>query len=585
MTGLGYALGAYYSLVNDNFHDFFTEYIPFAEDIVFFFEERQYRRRLPSLQESKWSIPRETGNNVSIPSGSGMSWRVAQEPHGTGKTSGQPGPHNSAIDVMEDPASPEGRSKASGRPPQSDKAKVGEADKPEPPKKTPPPTSIPPAGQSPTGTAAARPEGEAPAELKPPVQKKEARKGRQDVAVEGPKGESRTPPIEPIKAPESGHPIIQDVVKIINNVITVVNAENATRKYGPALEMARSEVAKIGDAIASSTEEVVQEKLKATHEEFDQAAKELVRRVEEEMADQEARWRDDFETERKNMEHSFAEKLKTELARSGEVYERRLRNELLEQAIHLKRHFAAKVKDLVEDERDGRLGKLGELSKSVNELESLTTGWNNVVDTNLKTQRLHVAVEAVRSILDETDQPRPFVRELAALRETASDDPVVKAAIASINPAAYRYGLPSTAYLIDRFRRVASEVRKASLVPEQAGAASHAASLVLSKVLFRKEGPTAGDDVESILTRTETLLEEGDLDGAAREMNSMSGWAKTLSKDWLAEVRKVLEAQQALDVSGHRSVSLRPPRLVVRTDLGHQVIAAEARLRSLQMDG
>ena len=49
--------------------------------------------------------------------------------------------------------------------------------------------------------------------------------------------------------------------------------------------------------------------------------------------------------------------------------------------------------------------------------------------------------------------------------------------------------------------------------------------------------------------KLETYLEEGDLDAAAREMNSLQGWAKTLSRDWLGEVRKVLEVQQALDVS------------------------------------
>jgi MICOS complex subunit MIC60 len=103
--------------------------------------------------------------------------------------------------------------------------------------------------------------------------------------------------------------------------------------------------------------------------------------------------------------------------------------------------------------------------------------------------------------------------------------------------------------LVDRFRRVATEVRKASLLPEDAGVASHASSYVLSKILFKKKGLATGDDVESILTRTETFLEEGDLDGAAREMNGLKGWAKTLSKDWLGEVRKVLEVQQALDVS------------------------------------
>jgi len=227
----------------------------------------------------------------------------------------------------------------------------------------------------------------------------------------------------------------------------------------------------------------------------------------------------------------------------------------------MKRKFIREVKDRVEEERNGRLGKLSDLANTVTELEKLTTDWNSVVDSNLKTQHLHVAVEAVRANLEKSQVPRPFTKELAALKEISSDDPVVNAAIASINPAAYQRGIPSSAQLIDRFRRVASEVRKASLLPEDAGVASHASSYLLSKILFKKKGLATGDDVESILTRTETFLEEGDLDGAAREMNGLQGWAKTLSKDWLGEVRKVLEVQQALDV-----------------------IATEARLQSLRVE-
>jgi mitofilin len=86
-------------------------------------------------------------------------------------------------------------------------------------------------------------------------------------------------------------------------------------------------------------------------------------------------------------------------------------------------------------------------------------------------------------------------------------------------------------------------------LPDEAGVASHASSWLLSKILFRKQGLTAGYDVESILTRAQTYLEEGDLDAAAREMNGLDGWAKTLSRDWLGEVRKVLEVRQALEVS------------------------------------
>jgi mitofilin len=87
------------------------------------------------------------------------------------------------------------------------------------------------------------------------------------------------------------------------------------------------------------------------------------------------------------------------------------------------------------------------------------------------------------------------------------------------------------------------------LLPEDAGVASHAASLVLSKVMFKKDAVSEGDDVESILVRTESLLQQGDIDAAAREMNTLQGWAKILSKDWLGDVRRVLEVKQALEVS------------------------------------
>jgi mitofilin len=72
--------------------------------------------------------------------------------------------------------------------------------------------------------------------------------------------------------------------------------------------------------------------------------------------------------------------------------------------------------------------------------------------------------------------------------------------------------------------------------------------------MFKKDAVSEGDDVESILVRTESLLQQGDIDAAAREMNTLQGWAKILSKDWLGDVRRVLEVKQALEVSNHSFV-------------------------------
>ena len=521
---------------------------------MLYFEEREFRRRFPSLTNPTNRPSHDSGNKITIPSKSGVSWKVAGEEHQASDLQTK-GRHMSALDANQGGASTgiaqQNPSIATG--PEKNKAVEKAKKDAGPTPKTPPPSETPKAERAPPKAPSP------PAEAKPPVPAPPSPK-----TTESSKDASKRPPevdepsrfmpmesIDPLKIKNADEPIVQDLVKIVNDIITVVNADGASRKYNSTIEKAKAALANVGSRIISLKEaekKSAEEKIRSTQTEFDTAAKELVRRLEEEMRDQDRRWKDEFESEREKIVHSYQERLQNENQRSQQLSEQRHRNELLEQAVAMKKRFMGEVTDRVETERNGRLSKLSDLSSSVTELEKLTADWNSVIDANLKTQHLQVAVEAVRSSLETADRPRPFVRELAALKEIASNDPVVNAAIASINPTAYQRGVPTTAQLIDRFRRVAAEVRKASLVPEDAGVASHAASFLLSKFMFKKKGMAVGDDVESILTRTETLLEEGNLDEAAREMNTLEGWAKTLSWDWLSECRRVLEVRQAMDV-------------------------------------
>jgi mitofilin len=539
LTVGGFGGGVYYSRINDNFHDFFTEYVPFGEDAVLYFEEREFRKRFPKITNRSRVPPRDTGESVRIPSQSGVSWKVAEDA-GRHANATKPG---RAIQTPSE-SKPAEQVKAVEEVKKDADLVVS----------IPPP---PPAGKSPEPQQPQKSRHPVTKEaaLKPVEKKTEPTKGTGFTAPEVDEP-SRFPPevtrIDPVNVSDAKEPLVQDLVKIINDIIAVVNADNANSRFSTTIGKAKSEISKVGGkimALKEAAETEANSKVEATHAEFDRAAKELLRRVEGEMQQQETQWKEEYESERQKLHQTYEQKLKAEIERANEVNEKRLRNELLEQAVKMKRKFIADVKDRVEEERNARLGKLTDLSNTVTELEKLTSDWNSVVDANLKTQHLHVAVEAVRSNLENSQIPRPFIKELAALKEIASDDPVVNAAIASINPTAYQRGVPSSAQLIDRFRRVAAEVRKASLLPEDAGVASHASSWVLSKLLFKKKGLATGNDVESVLTRTEVLLEEGDLDAAAREMNGLNGWAKTLSRDWLGEVRKVLEVQQALDVS------------------------------------
>lgn len=396
--------------------------------------------------------------------------------------------------------------------------------------------------QAPESSAMAKPESPKPESQDTQIVKAAKKEGK-------PKQNLSEIPLLELK--DVDDPVVQNLAMVVNSIIALANQSGSAEVFDSVISSAKSELSRLSNQIANikqSLEKNAEEQLKQKDLEFTTVAQGLLQNVDNEIANIEHRWKDEFEAEREKMANSYRAKLQTELQRSSQVAEHRLRNELLEQAIEMKRKWIGEIEDRVEQERNGRLGKLKELSDTVDELTELSTAWAGVIDANLKTQQIHVAVGAVRAALESPEQPKPFLRELAALKEIGDDDEVVRVAIASINPLAYQKGVPTAAQLVDRFRRVSDEVRKASLLPENAGIAGHAASWVLSKVLFKKKGLAQGDDVESILTRTETYLEEGDIDNAAREMNQLKGWAKILARDWLKEARLLLEVQQAIDV-------------------------------------
>lgn len=536
----------YYSLVSDNFHDFFTEYIPFGEDAVLYFEEREFRKRFPRMTNPSNRPPPDSGNKITIPSRSGVSWKISEESSEGAQTKSSHSntvadQKSSTIEPVQQTPSVAISSESTNLVGVAEKASSSQDTADIPKIEAPNPATEP-------GKTILTPKPE------PSVITREAPVKKPEVDEPGVPKIKPIDRIDPINIKNADEPLVQDLVKILNDIITVINADNASGKYLSTIDKAKTELANVGQRILDLKELErleAQQKIRATELEFDRAAQELVRRLEDAMKIQESRWQDEFESEREKISQSYQERLKNELKRSEHISEQRLRNSLLEQAIELKKKFIDEVKDRVEAERNGRLSKLSKLSSSISELESLTSRWNSVLDANLKTQHLQVAVEAVRASLDQADRPRPFVHELATLKELARDNPVVNAAIASINPSAYQRGIPTSAELNERFRRVAAEVRKASLLPveEDAGLAAHAASNVLSRLIFkRQKGRVDGDDVESVLARTENLLEEGKLDDAAREMNVLEGWAKTLSADWIGEARRVLEVRQALDV-------------------------------------
>jgi len=201
----------------------------------------------------------------------------------------------------------------------------------------------------------------------------------------------------------------------------------------------------------------------------------------------------------------------------------------------------------IAQERGDRLARLDWLLHKVKSLESATleTGGNAHRMYNLN--RLWTAVRA----LDKAAKTgsTSFATELQRVKQYGEQWPLVQTAISSIPTNVANQGVLSESQLTQWWRdSVRTKIKRASLMPEDGGLVSHATSWVLSHFMLDKKGLIPGDDVEAILARSDFYLNRGDLDNAAREVNQLHGWTKTLAHDWLQEARKTLTVRQLVDV-------------------------------------
>lgn len=229
---------------------------------------------------------------------------------------------------------------------------------------------------------------------------------------------------------------------------------------------------------------------------------------------------------------------------------------MVQQGIELQRRWLRSIKTQVETERGGRLAKLDDLTTSLHELKTITLDNSATLDQNVRVHKVWSALRAVQAKSDAGDVS--FENELRVLRSLNTSDSTQSATVAAAAleqleaSGIASTGVKSLAALSSWFTTsVSPRVKSAALVPapEDAGVASHLASLTLSKIMFRPTpGPVDGADVSAVLARAEWCLAEKDLDGAAREVNRLQGWPKRLASDWLREARRALEVKQALEV-------------------------------------
>lgn len=357
-------------------------------------------------------------------------------------------------------------------------------------------------------------------------------------------------------------PMIGQLAGTIDDLADFLKGTSASGPQAKhVLDEAKSELQRLSgrlDEIRKSEQARAEQSLSAQAKKFEGELKREAEAHLKKYNQLDAEGKEQLEAARRKASADYEGRLRKELDTQREIINERLKEEVVAQGVEMQRRWMREIKERVEEERGGRLARLDQLASELGEIEKVTLDNSNALKEGSDAHRTAAAVRALykAAVLAGDDGAlgfkRPFRKELDLLRSsTLSQTDVVKNALQVLESSASPdEGVESLSSLTTWYvQKVKPRLQSVALLPEQAGLLSHITSALLSPLLFTKVGNVEGDDVPSVLARAEyALLQRKDLDAAAREINSLKGWAKVLAEDWLQESRKRLEVEQSLKV-------------------------------------
>jgi mitofilin len=351
-----------------------------------------------------------------------------------------------------------------------------------------------------------------------------------------------------IRAPSDLDPLLASSVQNLNNFIQSINKSNIAEE---SVGRISRDIVSLSHALAGIREqhkEELRKSLAAQANKFASLGEATRDEVHEALEKQRTEFVEQFKAEEQRLIDLYNNRLQIEIEATKKAVVQHANNRLIAQRAELEREFARDISYRVDAERDGRLAGLDELSKAIDELTELAVSSGNAYDDYEKVAKFHLAVGSLASVIQTRSEPVPLGPYLKQIALALPDDPIVTAVIKSIPKDVSDEGVLGTSQLAARFRLLEPELRKASLLPPDAGVAGHVGSWLFSKLLWKKSGNPVGDDVESVIARAETALSEGRVIDAVAEVNSLKGWPKKLAGDWLVEARKRSEAEFLVSV-------------------------------------
>lgn len=149
------------------------------------------------------------------------------------------------------------------------------------------------------------------------------------------------------------------------------------------------------------------------------------------------------------------------------------------------------------------------------------------------------------------DRNAPFKNDLETLRQLAKDDPELLASIDQLSPFA-ESGVLSREQLEKEFKDLASDIVISELRGEDVNWTDKARERLSNLVKIRREGYVQGEETEAVVARAEYLLDQGNVEGAIAELQSLKGPAATTAQPWLQKAEARSSADELFDMASDK---------------------------------
>ena len=152
------------------------------------------------------------------------------------------------------------------------------------------------------------------------------------------------------------------------------------------------------------------------------------------------------------------------------------------------------------------------------------------------------AALATASLSQASETGRPFVAELNTVARILPDS----GDLTALRPLAER-GAPTRAVLVAEFPEMARQASFAAKTPaEGAGLLTRLNHALSALFTLRRINRLTGSDPDAILARAERKVNDGDLEGAIREIESLPSNGPAAAKVWLDRARSRAEVQRQI---------------------------------------